>query len=164
MNKIKVIYLLMFVCVWSATTGCTDYKENEPEIPATEQGDQVEVTLALDIPSVTIGTKAMTEQQERLLQQVDFLVFEVNGGTEKFSYRTHSTNDLSNETGSNMYVRGTFRRSQEGEEYRLVLIANLRNELDQLFGDDPGQYEGLSKNELLEKITFTQEKKMAGSL
>jgi len=144
--RLKLSLLLGILCI---LIGCRDIEDDSYILP-TPSGKQIDITLSTSISSV--ATKTMSEDDENRMEHVDILVFLSENNEERFAYRTHNINDLSVQS---QYVKGSFQESENGEKYRIVLLANLRNEINELFEKD--DCEGMLKEDLIRKITFKQE-------
>lgn len=89
------------------------------------------ITFTVSTPYSSTPTYAMTEDSENAVKTVDVLAFRVEGGDERFTYRSSGTeiqNDGQNE-------KKTFKvslRKDEDMNYRFVVIANAADELDEL--------------------------------
>ncbi|MCD8193926.1 MAG: FimB/Mfa2 family fimbrial subunit, partial [Tannerellaceae bacterium] len=156
----KQTYLIIWILLGAWLVSCQDYIDIR-NTPSVVDGNKIEVTIATNVPAITVqtrGVKATTE--ENRLDAVDILVFEQQGEEKVFAYRRKNTNDLSDfEEDEKVYVKTQLDISENGEKYLIVLIANLRSELDALFGgnnEKEEDYAGVSKEELLERITFKQ--------
>lgn len=92
---------------------------------------------------------------------MDVLVFEVEDDKELFAYRTTHTNDLSTlDYMSDIYIKAKLKLSDNNEKYRIVFIANLKDEVDSILIDEEGtSWVGTEKEALLKKILFIQEAK-----
>ncbi len=153
---IKQTYLTIFILLGVWLTSCQD-EDNRGILPPVIDGNKVEVTIATNVPALTVQTRADATADENKLASVDILVFEKDGENEVFAYRTKNTNDLSEfEEGDDIYVKTKLTLSEDGEKYRIVLLANLRSELDALFGNDDFKFAGDQKEVVLEKIKFEQ--------
>lgn len=132
-------------------TGCTgDQEVAAPDLPA----GTVTLDLQVGIPSAgvpTLGTRSLTEQDERTLHTVDLLLFEVDGPDEKYAARTHNTNDLTSDGGEYQTIRATF-QVDDTKQYRLVVLANLRDEVDAVLATANA---GDLKDDVLEQIVFS---------
>jgi len=93
--------------------------------------DEVSVTFSVKLPSIPTGLKtyAITEDDENELSEMDVLVFKVEGGDEKFSYRT--IGQVTPPVGGLVQLTANLRRDENlGNKYRLVILANARQQLN----------------------------------
>ncbi|MCD8174244.1 MAG: hypothetical protein LUD76_12480 [Alistipes sp.] len=132
---------------------CMSGCNTDPEIDTGTDEDRINMEVSLDVPLTgTPASRAMSESDESTVQVVDVLVFRVDSGIETFAYRAHETT-VPTFTGSNtMKFTVSLKRSEAGESYRLVLLANLREEVDEAM-----QYVavGNTKGDVLARIQFT---------
>lgn len=110
-------------------TFCACHKSEKENIQP--DGDEMSVTFAVKLPSIPaagLKTYAVTEDDENELREVDVLVFKVEGGDEKFSYRTKGLAAPPVEGVAQLTAK--LRRDENaGNQYRLVILANARQQL-----------------------------------
>ncbi|MCD8186176.1 MAG: FimB/Mfa2 family fimbrial subunit [Rikenellaceae bacterium] len=114
--------------------------------------EEVQIEFALEMPVQNLPTRAMSSNDENAIETVDVLVFRVDGSNETFSFRAHQTSEPV-VSGNSASFLVTLKRSEADESYRLVVLANLRQEVDAVL---EGIAEGTPKETLLSAITFTQ--------
>lgn len=109
--------------------GCsTDPVEKEARVTAPE-GDGVELTLKINVPGLSaMSSRAMSATNEKSIRELDVLVFAEDSGEEYFLYRTHAT-DIKGD-GSEKTFKVYLKESEPGVEHRLVLLANVRKDID----------------------------------
>ncbi|MCD8166700.1 MAG: hypothetical protein LUE93_11650, partial [Bacteroides sp.] len=157
---IKQAYLYLFILMGVWLTGCQDI-DDFPTNPLESDGKTVEVTLSTKVPGITVQSRAgEVTDDEKKLEYVGVLVFKVEGSeeskTEKFAYYTESTIEtLSND---NVGIKTKLKIGEDGQKYSLVLLANLKEELEDFFNDE-NSYQDEDKEELLKQIIFEQEGK-----
>ncbi len=133
-------------------TGCT----NDPlvDTPTPETEDEISLELSIEIPSVNKPvTRAMSTEDEGTIEKIDVLVFRVEGSTETFAYRTHNSSQPATEDNCVKFMV-SLKKSEATESYRLVMLANLRDEADTALETIQ---EGDAKEQVLAAITFTQD-------
>ncbi|MCD8042579.1 MAG: fimbrial protein [Tannerellaceae bacterium] len=157
---IKQTYLIICILLGIWFTACQD--DDPIENSSVVDGDLVEVSIKTNVPAITVQTKADATDAEKKLTHVDVLVFEVDKDDdekETFVYRTTNSNILGDPDSENaIEIRAKLNISKSGEKYRIVFIANLKEEVNDFFETNESGYIGKSKIELLESLTFTQEK------
>ncbi len=152
LSVIALIGIMVF------TISCSDY--DDPKGGKDTDGDTVEITLSTDISSIPAFTKALSEDDEKTIKEIDILVFSVEGSDEKFAYRTHSTTtNLENQKDKEKYIKVNLIKSKDNSErFRIVLLANLRQELNEVIGDLDGEaHIGVLKEDLIRQIIIKQE-------
>ncbi|MCC8095825.1 MAG: hypothetical protein LIP05_11000 [Tannerellaceae bacterium] len=160
-HMIKQTYLIICILLGVWLTACQDYDETIYG-PSVVDGNTIEVAIATSVPAITVQTKAAASTEEKQLQHVDILVFEVkDDDKEEFAYRTTHTNDLSTlDYTLDIYIKAKLKLSDNDEKYRIVFIANPKDEVDNILIDEEGtSWVGTEKEELLQKILFIQEAK-----
>ncbi|MCC8087729.1 MAG: hypothetical protein LIO79_00415 [Rikenellaceae bacterium] len=146
----KQLYRFFLFISLILIAGCT--KDNLITDDITSSEDEIEVTLSAIVPSTSMDTKTLDKIDENRMADVDVLMFLVDGGQEVFAYRTHNTNDI-DPSQDIQYVKASLKLSEESNEaYRIVLLANLREEIDEVMTNN--SCEGMAKEALLELITF----------
>lgn len=130
-------------------TGCN----TDPDVVTGTEEDRVDMEVTMDVPlAETPNSRAMSESDESTVQVVDVLVFRVEGSVETFAYRAHETT-VPTFTGQNtMKFTVSLKRSEAGEQYRLVLLANLRQEVDLAM---QSVAQGDLKEDVLARIEFS---------
>ena len=140
MKRIKRMlpYLSLMLCAVTALLGsCVD----EDGITRTKGTGDLTLTLKLEVPKNSIPeTRAMTGSDESALNSIKILVFKNDAGTEKYAYTAY----VDKFTGSS--VTAKLIRSTAGEQYRLVLLANVSS-LPAISANE-------TKADVLKKITF----------
>lgn len=129
--------------------GCAkDSLVQGPGQPA-DRSDAFEFTVKLDVPGHSaVESKAMSLSDEKYIRELDVLVFAENNGTEYFLYRTHGT-DISGD-GNDKSFKVYLRKSDPDVLHRVVVLANLRDEIDAA-----GPFRSsMTKGEMLKAITF----------
>ncbi|WP_090626329.1 hypothetical protein [Parapedobacter indicus] len=119
--------LAMFICF-----GSCQKSDDEDIVPKKEE---VSVTLSLKLPTLPSGLKTYTinEVDENLIEEVDVLVFKKDiDGKERFSYRaTGIVVPLPPPNNDKAELTASLRRDEDtGNEYRLVILVNARQQLD----------------------------------
>lgn len=145
--------------LWAVTlglvllTGCSKDPVIQGGRTAPVPDAQVELSLSLQVPgvSVPVGTRSLTADDETCIRELDVLVFRVDGAQEKYVTRTHAT-DFSG-TGNAQTFKVSLPRSASGVKHRLVLLANLRGEIDLAHQTTPFDEQD-TKEDLLSRITF----------
>lgn len=128
--------------------GCSDENGWSTDGPI-DKGDEVILTLNLRVPGISNpATYALTEQDENEIKTIDIFVFKEDGANETFLYQTHAT-DIDN---SNKKFRAQLQKSTGSDKHRIVLVVNARDAVTANFTI------GMSKDEVLEKITFKTDK------
>ncbi|MCC8154142.1 MAG: hypothetical protein LIP01_07960 [Tannerellaceae bacterium] len=156
---IKQTYLFICILIGMGLTACQDFDDTRNSSSETD-GKTVEVTITTTVPALTLQTKADVEptKTEKQLEHVDILVFKVDGENETFAYRTHHTNDLSSlDYDNEIAIKARLQVSENNEKYRIVLIANLKTELDNFFESNYTDTPAIE--DLLKELTFEQTQK-----
>lgn len=159
---IKQTYLIICILLGVWLTACQDFDDPVDNSSVTD-GDLIEVSIKTNVPAIAVQTKAEATNAEKKLTHVDVLVFEVDNEDEQketFAYRTTNSNTLGDPDNENaIEIKAKLQISKSGEKYRIVFIANLKEEVNDFFQtNQEAWYIGKSKKELLESLTFTQEK------
>lgn len=152
---IKQTYLIICILLGIWLTACQD--DDPIENSSVIDGDLVEVSIKTNVPAITVQTKADATDAEKKLTHVDVLVFEVKqNGDETFAYRTTHSNNLNTLDYDNIEIKAKLQMSGENnEKYRIVFIANLEEEVNDFFNNNPNV--GTLKDVLLKELTFKQE-------
>jgi len=153
---IKQTYLTICILLVGWLTSCQEF-EKRIDSPTVVDGNTVEVSIATNVPAITVQTRAKATEAEKWLEHVDVLVFKVDGTNETFAYRTTHTNDLSSLDYDNVSIKVKLNISENDEEYRVVFITNLKEEINQLFTDNDEITTSTSKEEVLKQIQFIQD-------
>ncbi|MCD8071595.1 MAG: hypothetical protein LUE10_00115 [Alistipes sp.] len=126
MNPNRFKPLIVSICLFIAACA------SDPGEIIVPGGDVVTVSIEVGVPAANIPdiyTRSLTESDERTLHTVDLLLFESDGGTERFAARTHNTNNLTSDGGELQTITANF-EVDDSKLYRLVILANLRDEVD----------------------------------
>ena len=123
-------YIWVLLLVLLPLAGCID--DDFSNGRGVDLGGDVEFVMNADLPGngdLTPSTYA-TEAQEHRLGTIDVLVFKEDGAAETFLYATHAS-DIKNGTSANGKVfKVMLKKTTAGERHRIVLLANLRDEVD----------------------------------
>ncbi len=99
------------------------------EIPGEKQpGGQIPVTVRIQ---TSPSTYAMNDEMENHIKEIDVLAFQVYGDKEIFSYRAKGK-DITNKGNSYNEKNFVVELMSDEDNYRFVIIANARNEVDDL--------------------------------
>lgn len=139
-KKIATLFIIVNMAVVALLAACD---AGHPEVLA--DGREIMLALHLSLPKTENGshTRAVTSNEENAidLNQLKVLVFKDNGGSETFCYEAPQVQLQ----GTEYMV--TLKQSQEGEKYRLVVIANAGRKL-------PFIPENTTKGDALKMLTF----------
>ena len=111
-------------------TGCVN--DEYPNNSGVDMGEEVQFTMQADLPGnskVNPFTYA-TEAQEHRLGTIDVLVFKENGASETFLYATHASEIKNGTSDTGKQFKVMLKKTASGESHRVVLLANLRDEVD----------------------------------
>ncbi|WP_165042484.1 FISUMP domain-containing protein [Dysgonomonas sp. ZJ709] len=146
--------LLILFLLASLFGRCTNEDIVDNDSGAIDRGDKMELNLTVRVPGIaTPATYALDETDEYELETIDVLVFKDNNSDpETFLYATHAT-DINNAAGStSKSFKVLLKKSDGSEKHRVVLLANLRNEIDAVKGSFTTNK---TKAEVLDMIRFT---------
>ena len=119
-----------------------------------DMGGEVEFTIQAGLPG-NVDTNPVTyatEAQEHRLSTVDVLVFKEGSSSETFLYATHASEIKNGTSASNKQFKVTLKKTGTGERHCVVLLANLRDEVDAVKGSFTTT---TTKNDALQLITFS---------
>ncbi|MCC8035671.1 MAG: BACON domain-containing protein, partial [Rikenellaceae bacterium] len=148
MNPNRFIPSILSTCLLIAA--CAD-DPGEIIVPGSQI---VTVNIEVGVPAANIPetfTRSLTESDERTLHTVDLLLFEIDGTDEKFAARTHNTNNLTSDGSQYQTITANF-EVDDSKIYRLVILANLRDEVDDALGVT---LQGDLKETVLRRIIFS---------
>ena len=118
-----------------------------------DMGGEVEFTMQAGLPGAAdeIPVTYATEAQEHRLSTIDVLVFKEGTGDETFLYVTHGSEIKNGTSATNKQFKVTLKKTGSDERHRVVLLANLRDEVDAVKSSFTTT---TTKDEALELITF----------
>lgn len=111
---------LITTVVITSLAGCVKEQDYNP---TEENGSSI--TLAIAVPGMNMGTRALSGEDENQVSTIDVLVFKEVDGDEKFYYHTHGTN-IDNSAAERKFSVSLRNSSDGNERHRFVIIANLR--------------------------------------
>lgn len=148
----KLIRYILPLILLAVQWGCVD-DDYIDDIKV--KGSSVELTLTVKVPGIAVpATYGMEVSDESKLQTIDILVFKDNGtgsDNETLLYITHAT-DIDNSGSSSKNFKALLQKSEGTDKHRIVLLANLRNEVDKIKGSLTTL---MKKQEVLDLIQFS---------
>jgi len=157
---IKQTYRIIGILLGVWLTACQDYDDPVSRSSVVD-GNRIEVSIKTGVPAITVKTKADATEAENKLEHVDVLVFEVDKedpDKETFAYLTTNSNTLAEpDINNEVEIKVKLNLSEDNEKYRLVFIANLKDEVEGFFSGNEETYKNKTKQELLGELTFIQE-------
>lgn len=152
MKAIKKYLSILFSVMIFLWNGCSEdsFPGNSENIP--DDGEGIELSLKLEVPGLdAVYSRSVSPANEKHVKELDVLVFAEDNGEEYYLYRTHGT-DISgdaNEKSFKVYLR----KSETGVLHRLVVLANLRAEINAADAAIPFE-STMTKAEVLQFVTF----------
>ncbi len=165
--KNQLFKILGLAACVAALSGCM--KDNGQGVcPAGRDGEAFTLTIQVPGASTPVARSLGVPQESHIASDgLDVLVFEYKNSREEFAYLTHGTdiNEVTNsEPGvysSKKQFKVLLRKSPNGtEQYRFVILANLRGEIRTARGGDQGTlFDGKTKAEVLALVRFASASK-----
>jgi len=135
---------------------CLDDRYDSTKIERVEE-NEVEISFTTYMSgNQQISSRALSSHDESFPSQIDLLVFKVdpNNGEETYFYHTHGANINAVETQENKKLyefTSRLRFPESNEQHRLVILANLREEITAIDGN---LIPGTPKEEILGEVLF----------
>lgn len=144
MKKYLISLITVLPLLAAVLTGCA-----RDEAGDGTGGDYTTLVLKMKVlKNTATDTRTLTSQEEAHIEELDVLVFSVQGRVETFEYHVAPEAGWDASTGT---FSVKLRNSQHINDYkRIVLIANQSDRIAEL----ESSFEGLSKADVLELITF----------
>lgn len=121
-HNMRHIYLIFLFVI--SFTSCVS------EIPGPGEKPEGQIPVTVRIQT-SPSTYAMTDEMENHIKEIDILAFQVYGDREIFSYRAKGK-DITNKGNSYNEKNFVVDLWSDDQDYRFVIIANARNEVDDL--------------------------------
>jgi hypothetical protein len=153
-SSLKRITGLYYAAMLLAVASCTQEKPTNPDDPDGSDPipeEMVEIAISVPHPDMfeSAMTRALTLEQESTVSELDVLVFEQNGGLiDIVSAVKRSTNLPTQQFGISVQ-----RAKVEGKTLHVVALANSSEEIKNVLGSNPDQFDGMRYDDLVAKFT-----------
>lgn len=147
MKRIRLHYLILLTLAVSLVAGSCSRQIDLPEPPP--GGDQTEVVFALRVPAQAAATKALGEEDENEIKEIDVLVFDAGGNYlyTAFGYNFQQPNPVDP-------TRKTFNVKLRTGTFDLMILANARKIISDAY--PTGIANGTTRAALETALTMTK--------
>lgn len=155
MNRIKTKLLFWLVLSTAIFSSCSTEDENYGD-NATVTGKEIEVQVLFQMPASSPKTRAISEIDENLVEEIDVLAFEQDaakpsGWAFKYSAQGHTIKDAEGSNPTKSKKQFTVKLLKNSTPQTFVILANVRSEVEGL-GEIAG---GADKDELLARLVYS---------